>query len=121
MGVVAARAAENPRIVLIAESLSRDAMLALYGCCDVFLSPHRSGGFGRGTAEALQLCVDVIANDFGGNANFCTGPMPIQCGGEKLRSLGVAIHMPMGTAGQNQALGIQRNFVSSGCDAAGER
>lgn len=26
-------------------------------------------------AEALQLGVDVIATDFGGNTDFCTGPL----------------------------------------------
>ena len=70
-----ARAAEDSRIVLIAESLPRDELLSLYGCCDVFLSLHRSEGFGRGMAEALQLGVDVIATDFGGNTDFCTGPL----------------------------------------------
>ena len=70
-----ARAAEDPRIVLIAESLPRHELLLLYGCCDVFLSLHRSEGFGRGMAEALQLGVDVIATDFGGNTDFCTGPL----------------------------------------------
>jgi glycosyltransferase involved in cell wall biosynthesis len=48
---------------------------ALYGCCDVFLSLHRSEGFGRGMAEALQLGVDVITTDFGGNTDFCSGPL----------------------------------------------
>ena len=61
--------------MLIAESLPREELLALYGCCDVFLSLHRSEGFGRGLAEALQLGVDVIATDFGGNTDFCTGPL----------------------------------------------
>lgn len=69
------RAAEDPRIHLIAESLAREELLALYGCCDVFLSLHRSEGFGRGIAEALQLGLDVIATDFGGNTDFCTGPL----------------------------------------------
>lgn len=70
-----ARASEDSRITLVAESLPRDELLALYGCCDVFLSLHRSEGFGRGIAEALQLGVDVIATDFGGNTDFCTGPL----------------------------------------------
>ncbi|EAR19352.1 glycosyltransferase [Synechococcus sp. W2B2] len=70
-----ARAAEDSRIVLIAESLPRDELLSLYGCCDVFLSLHRSEGFGRGMAEALQLGVDVITTDFGGNTDFCKGPL----------------------------------------------
>ena len=76
-----ARATEDSRIHLIAESLERDELLALYGCCDVFLSLHRSEGFGRGMAEALQLGLDVIATDYGGNTDFCTGPLahPVRC------------------------------------------
>jgi hypothetical protein len=75
------RAAEDPRIHLIAANLERDELLALYGCCDVFLSLHRSEGFGRGMAEALQLGVDVIATTYGGNTDFCTGPLahPVRC------------------------------------------
>jgi glycosyltransferase involved in cell wall biosynthesis len=41
----------------------------------VFLSLHRLEGFGRGMAEALQLGVDVIATAYGGNTDFCTGPL----------------------------------------------
>lgn len=70
-----ARAAEDSLIHVIAASLGRSDLLALYGCCDVFLSLHRSEGFGRGMAEALQLGVDVIATDFGGNTDFCAGPL----------------------------------------------
>lgn len=38
-------------------------------------------GFGRGMAEALQLGVDVIATAYGGNTDFCTGPLahPVRC------------------------------------------
>ncbi len=70
-----ARAAEDSRIVLIAESLPRHDLLPLYGCCDVFLSLHRSEGFGRGMAEALQLGLDVIATDFGANTDFRSGAL----------------------------------------------
>ena len=70
-----ARVAEDPRITLITETMSRNEVTSLYGCCDVFLSLHRSEGFGRGIAEALQLGLDVIATDFGGNTDFCTGPL----------------------------------------------
>jgi hypothetical protein len=38
------------------------------------ISLHRSEGFGRGMAEALQQGVDVIATAYGGNTDFCTGP-----------------------------------------------
>ena len=70
-----ARASEDARIHLVVESLDRDTLLSLYGCCDVFLSLHRSEGFGRGIAEALQLGLDVITTAFGGNTDFCTGPL----------------------------------------------
>jgi hypothetical protein len=69
------RAAEDPRIHLVAASLDRGDLLALYGGCDVFLSLHRSEGFGRGIAEALQLGLDVISTAYGGNNDFCTGPL----------------------------------------------
>jgi hypothetical protein len=70
-----ARAMEDSRIHLIAESLERDRLVALYGSCDVFLSLHRSEGYGRGIAEALQLGLDVIATNYGGNTDFCNGPL----------------------------------------------
>ena len=45
------------------------------------ISLHRSEGFGRGMAEALQLGVDVIATAYGGNTDFCSGPLahPVRC------------------------------------------
>lgn len=75
-----ARVAEDSRIHLVAGHLSREELLRLYGCCDAFVSLHRSEGFGRGLAEALQLGLHVIATDFGGNTDFCTGPLahPVQ-------------------------------------------
>ena len=69
------RANEDSRIHLIEASLDRDDLLALYGCSDVFLSLHRSEGFGRGIAEAFQLGLDVIATDYGRNTDFCVGPL----------------------------------------------
>jgi hypothetical protein len=70
-----ARAAKDARIHLVVADLERDDLLSLYGACDVFLSLHRSEGFGRGIAETLQLGLDVIATDYGGNVDFCTGPL----------------------------------------------
>ena len=69
------RAAEDPRIHLVVATLDREALLALYGCCDVFLSLHRSEGFGRSMAEALQLGMDVIATAYGGSRDFLLGPL----------------------------------------------
>jgi glycosyltransferase involved in cell wall biosynthesis len=69
------RAQEDPRIHVLEANLERDELLAMIGCCDAFLSLHRSEGFGRGIAEALQLGLDVIATDYGGNTDFCKGPL----------------------------------------------
>jgi len=69
------RAQEDSRIHLLDANLERDELLAMFGCCDAFLSLHRSEGFGRGMAEALQLGLDVIATDYGGNTDFCDGPL----------------------------------------------
>ena len=88
-----ARAAEDPRIVLIAESLPRDELLALYGCCDVFLSLHRPG-FWRGMAEALQLGVDVIAT-ISVEILISYGPLAHPLRWRELRFLGGVIHMLM--------------------------
>ncbi|MEA5411765.1 glycosyltransferase [Synechococcus sp. BA-120 BA3] len=70
-----ARLLEDPRIKLIAENLGREDLLNLYACCDAFVSLHRSEGFGRSLAEALQLGLAVIATDHGGNTDFCQGPL----------------------------------------------
>ena len=69
-----ARAQADSRITLLQANLSRVELLQLYGCCDVFISLHRSEGFGRSLAEALQLGLDVIATGYGGNVDFCQGP-----------------------------------------------
>ena len=56
------------------------------------ISLHPSEGFGRGMAEALQLGVDVIATAYGGNTDFCTGPLSTPapmatCGGSRIWSM----------------------------------
>ena len=66
---------------MIEASLERTEILALYGCCDGFVSLHRSEGLGRGHAEALQLGLDVIVTDYSSTTDFCTGPLahPVRC------------------------------------------
>jgi hypothetical protein len=61
----------DPRLRVISDDLSRADLLALMGCCDVFLSLHRSEGFGRGIAEAAILGLEVVASAWGGNTDFC--------------------------------------------------
>jgi glycosyltransferase involved in cell wall biosynthesis len=69
------QAAADPRLHILETTLPRTELLSLYAACDAFLSLHRAEGFGRGLAEALLLGLDVIATDYGGNCDFCTGPL----------------------------------------------
>jgi hypothetical protein len=72
---IKAVARRDPRMHVIEASLERNELLALYGCCDGFVSLHRSEGLGRGHAEALQLGLDVIVTDYSSTTDFCTGPL----------------------------------------------
>ncbi|MEO8333118.1 MAG: glycosyltransferase, partial [Gallionella sp.] len=62
----------DPRIHLIDVTLRRPQVLALYRCCDCYVSLHRSEGFGRSLAEALLLDKQLIATGFSGNMDYCT-------------------------------------------------
>lgn len=68
-------ARHDPRLHVVEASLERSEFLALYGCCDSFVSLHRSEGLGRGHAEALQLGLDVIVTDYSSTTDFCTGAL----------------------------------------------
>ena len=72
------RASLDRRIYLFSESMSRTNLLKLYASCDVFVSLHRSEGFGRNLAEAFQLGLHVATN-YGGNTDFCDGPLSPVC------------------------------------------
>ena len=43
----------------------------LYGSCDVMISLHRSEGFGRVIAECINLGLEIISTNMGGNTDFC--------------------------------------------------
>ena len=68
-------AAMDPRIIILEKNMSRIDLLDLYGCCDIFISLHRAEGYGRCLAEALQLGLDLVATNWSGNTDFCTGPL----------------------------------------------
>lgn len=57
---------------LIGAELPRAQMDALLDSCDVYLSLHRSEGFGLGMAEAMSLGKAVVGTAFGGNTSFMT-------------------------------------------------
>lgn len=65
-----ALAQADPRIRIRDGLLSRAGMTALMAECNVFLSLHRSEGFGLGCAEALAQGKIVVATDFGGMRDF---------------------------------------------------
>ena len=63
-------AAEDLRIVVIDLFLTRDDMLALINTADVFVSLHRSEGFGRVIAECMLMGKPVISTNYSGSVDF---------------------------------------------------
>lgn len=63
-------AAHDRRIKIIDETLDRSGMDQLYADCDVYISMHRSEGFGFGVAEALSVGKVVIATNYSGTTDF---------------------------------------------------
>jgi glycosyltransferase involved in cell wall biosynthesis len=61
----------DARIRVLDETLRRPQLLALYRCCDCYVSLHRAEGFGRGLAEALLLDMQLITTAYSGNLDFC--------------------------------------------------
>lgn len=68
----AARAAMGGRtdISLVSKRMSDPEIERLVAGCDVFLSPHRSEGFGLVIAEALLAGVPALATGWSGNLDF---------------------------------------------------
>ena len=60
----------DPRIVILSKRLSRDEVFGLYVACDVFVSLHRSEGFGRCVAEAMAYGKPVICTNYSGTRDF---------------------------------------------------
>jgi glycosyltransferase involved in cell wall biosynthesis len=67
-----ALAANDPRIRLIDQTLTRAQLAQLVRECHVFISLHRSEGFGFGPAEALAEGRAVISTDYSGTTDFIT-------------------------------------------------
>lgn len=66
------QASQDNRITIIDETLSRAQMKALLTKHHVYMSLHRSEGFGLGCAEALAAGKFVVATDYGGTTDFIT-------------------------------------------------
>ena len=61
----------DQRIILINETVSHLDVMALKAACDVYVSLHRSEGWGFGMIEGMQLGLPSIATAFSGNLAFC--------------------------------------------------
>ena len=66
--------------VLITDDLSPEEMTSLLHAVDVYVSLHRSEGFGLGMAEAMRLGKPVIATAYSANVDFCTTANSLQVG-----------------------------------------
>lgn len=66
----AATARFGDRVTVIDATLTNNETKNLVRCCDVFLSLHRSEGFGRGPAEAMFFGKPVIATGWSGNMEY---------------------------------------------------
>ena len=60
----------DPRILLMAETLSYPDVLSLYASADAFISLHRAEGLGLGLLEAMALSKPVVATGWSGNKSF---------------------------------------------------
>lgn len=67
-----AEVATDPRIVVIEDNMSDDALRSLYLATDAYVSLHRSEGFGLTMAEAMAYGRPVIATGYSGNTTFMT-------------------------------------------------
>ena len=64
--------ADGLRVVWITEELSRADSLALMKSVDIYMSLHRSEGFGLTLAEAMAMGKSVVASAYSGNLDFMT-------------------------------------------------
>jgi glycosyltransferase involved in cell wall biosynthesis len=63
---------DQPGIVLLPGTLTREEIYLLESACDCFLSLHRSEGFGLALAECMALGKPVVSTDWSAPAEFIT-------------------------------------------------
>jgi len=64
--------AEDPRIVVLNETLTYRDLLHLKAGSDCYMSLHKSEGWGFGMIEAMGLGVPVVCTGYSGNMDFCS-------------------------------------------------
>ena len=62
----------DPRIIVMNETLSYRDLLRLKRGSDVYVSLHKSEGWGFGMIEAMNLGVPVVCTAYSGNMDFCS-------------------------------------------------
>ncbi len=69
------------KFIHISDYLPRADIDGLTNACDVYLSLHRSEGFGLGMAEAMSCGKPVVATDWSANTEFCRADnsWPVPC------------------------------------------
>jgi glycosyltransferase involved in cell wall biosynthesis len=68
---VMAEASQDERITVVDASWPHAKLISMMNCADVYVSLHRSEGFGRTPAEAMLLGKPVIVTDYSGTVDFC--------------------------------------------------
>jgi glycosyltransferase involved in cell wall biosynthesis len=63
---------DDPDVILIERTLSREETLGLIGACDAVVSLHRSEGLGLLVAEAMVLGKPVISTDYSATTELVT-------------------------------------------------
>jgi glycosyltransferase involved in cell wall biosynthesis len=83
---------------LLPEFLPEQDQKDLFNACDVYVSMHRSEGFGLGMAEAMALGKPVIATSYSGNCDFMdsSNSCPV---GYQLRAVAARDHVYQPSAG----------------------
>jgi hypothetical protein len=71
---LSAAAAADPRILLVDSKTRRLPIIDLYRACDVYLSLHRSEGYGLNLAEAAEIGTVVIATGWALAADIAARP-----------------------------------------------
>jgi len=67
----------DEQVVIINKNLTQEEITSLIDCCDVFISLHRSEGFGRGGAEALLRGRRALLTAYSGVEDYCSDPAVI--------------------------------------------
>lgn len=62
----------DPRIMVMNETLNYRDLLQLKAGSDCYVSLHKSEGWGFGMIEAMNLGVPVVCTGYSGNMDFCT-------------------------------------------------